>query len=179
MHVKALWNNVALTALLEDKGLIPAIRIPTGFMSIKRGVFEKLIMLFHDNYYYAPYTEEKTYDFFGRMLRNHKKLGEDISFNQRCIDAGIKMFIEPRCTLTHWGLKGWKGNYHEYLLAQPRSVAFWQATPENLATIENKLNVLEKSLTKIIDNSGKNDIPIIRNFNFDVEFETMTAQVKE
>jgi hypothetical protein len=164
--------------IVTDKGLISATRIPTGFMKIKRSVFEKLINLYPDNFYYSPYTEEKTYDFFGRMLKNHKKLGEDISFNQRCIDAGIKLFIEPRCTLTHWGTKGWKGNYHEYLLAQPQAKPVWQATPENLIAIDNKLKNLEKSLTKIIDNSGTNDISVVKKFDYDVEFETMAARVR-
>lgn len=104
-----------------ETGLIEAWGVPTGFMKINRTVFERL----------APHTEEYLvgkdddgkemycHNFFGHIIREKRLYGEDISFNIRCDDIGIKRWVEPRCTMSHYGTKEWKGNFHEYLLRAP------------------------------------------------------------
>lgn len=105
--------------IVNDKGLISAWGVPTGFMKIKRTVFEQLKEKMPDNFHEAmnPETKEKVkiYNFFGRM----PPLGEDISFCRRWASIGGEIWVEPRVTMSHFGVKGWEGNYHEYLMALP------------------------------------------------------------
>jgi hypothetical protein len=102
--------------ITNSKGLISAIVCPTGFMLFKRCVFEKLIEKQPDNFYIDHHTKNKVYDFFGRITENHSKKGEDVSFCKRWLDCGGEIWIEPRATITHWGSKGWKGNFDNHLV---------------------------------------------------------------
>jgi hypothetical protein len=99
----------------EETGLIQAWGVPTGFMKIHRSVFERLIP--HVNTYEDGDTT--FYNFFGRIVEGGKSYGEDISFCIRAGNIGIKKWIEPRCSLSHYGVKEWNGNYHDYLMRQP------------------------------------------------------------
>ncbi len=109
--------------IVRPDGLIKARIVPTGFMKIHRSVFEALAEKFPDDYYIGtiPGSPEpvKTMNFFGHLLEEHEPLGEDTSFSIRCERAGIELLVEPDITITHWGNKGWKGNYHEALLSYP------------------------------------------------------------
>ena len=106
----------------KETGLIRAHSAPTGFMKIKREVFERLQKAYPHNWYFD--TDEngitrKFYDYFGHMTDKHVKMGEDISFVRRWQLAGGDVWIEPRCDIQHCGYKIWEGNYHVYLMKQP------------------------------------------------------------
>lgn len=105
--------------VVNEQGLIKAWGVPTGFMKIRREVFVKLAEMMPENYYMTgdPDTGEqhKVFNFFGRM----PPLGEDISFCRRWASIGGELWVEPRVTITHYGVKGWEGNYHEFLMACP------------------------------------------------------------
>lgn len=99
------------------QGLISARTVPTGFMKIRRTVFEQLANITNTYMDYEPSLgkERKFYNFFGRI----PPLGEDGSFCLRWQQIGGKVWVEPRVTITHYGVKGWEGNYHEFLLQCP------------------------------------------------------------
>lgn len=101
--------------IVQENGLIRAWGVPTGFMKIKRRVFEKLIEVQPDNFYMTTYPkdpiERKVYNFFGRR----PPMGEDISFCRRWAEAGGDLWIEPNITLAHYGVQSWDGNFAKYL----------------------------------------------------------------
>lgn len=105
----------------KDNGLIPAGRLPTGFMKIKREVFEKIKAENPTEWYWESNSGSmrKVHDYFGHIRLEHVAYGEDISFNIRCEHAGFDLWIEPRCDISHIGVKTWIGNFHEYLTKQP------------------------------------------------------------
>ena len=43
-------------------------------------------------------------------------IGEDYCFSRRLKDMGIQLFIYPNATISHFGVHGWSGNYHEHLV---------------------------------------------------------------
>lgn len=112
------YPKVTSDGLIEAKNGI----VPTGFMKIKREVFEKLADTFPDDYYDGVVNGEveRTMNFFGHLFEEHVPYGEDTSFCVRCRRAGIPLYVDPNITIRHYGLKAWEGNYHEYLLRQPK-----------------------------------------------------------
>ncbi len=103
-------------------GLICADKVPTGFMKIAREVFEKIRANEPDNWYWEPDdygTQAKRHNYFGHILEDHVVYGEDISFNKRWQRCGGELFVEPRVTIGHYGVKEWSGNYDHFLRSQP------------------------------------------------------------
>ena len=100
-----------------NTGLIWGEKVPTGFMKIKRKVFESLKIAQPDNWYWE--SNRKMFNFFGHSTIDHVAYGEDISFCKRCESIGLKIWVEPRCTIEHIGVQSWHGNYHNYLQRQP------------------------------------------------------------
>lgn len=104
--------------IVNEEGLIAAWGVPTGFMKIRREAFEKLAAADPDNFYWEGQGEDavKIYNFFGRI----PPMGEDISFCRRWVEkAGGELWVEPRITMGHYGVKKWEGNYHEFLKGCP------------------------------------------------------------
>jgi hypothetical protein len=44
------------------------------------------------------------------------RIGEDVYFQKRYQEMGGKVFCEPNVNMGHFGIKEWKGNFHEHLL---------------------------------------------------------------
>ncbi len=125
------WEHYACTVFTDEKGipevekesgLIRAQKVPTGFMKIKREVFDKLRKAYPQNWYWENAgmpNVRRVYNYFGHLTVDHVALGEDISFCNRWLTIGGELWVEPRCTISHVGTKTWIGNYHQYLLRQP------------------------------------------------------------
>ncbi len=100
-------------------GLISAWGVPTGFMKIRRQVFEKLAAAQPDNFYLMKRKDsdepDKCYNFFGRI----PPLGEDISFCRRWVEIGGELWVQPEVRIIHYGMKGWEGHYGDFLRACP------------------------------------------------------------
>lgn len=109
--------------IVNDNGLISAWGLPTGFMKIKKEVFLRMAEYYPDNYYmtHVPGSEEeeKHYNFFGKLTEGHQHYGEDISFCRRWANMGGNLWVEPRVTISHYGINSWEGNYHDYLCKLP------------------------------------------------------------
>lgn len=128
--VKNAWENFGVVIdtvgekflpKVRSDGLIHASKVPTGFMKIAREVFERIKMNDPDNWYWEPDeygTNSKRYNYFGHILEDHIVYGEDISFNKRWQACGGELFVEPRLTIGHFGIKEWKGNYDHFLRSQ-------------------------------------------------------------
>lgn len=84
----------------KKKEVFPVIYLGTGFMMIKREVFEKL-MPFVDTYKRGYDT---FYDFFRlRFSKSGMYLSEDFSFCQLCSEQGIQVECAPWTKLLHTG----------------------------------------------------------------------------
>jgi glycosyltransferase involved in cell wall biosynthesis len=122
-----MWDNWGVRHFTnEDKlrtpkvdpktGLIEADTIPTGFMKISRRAFEQIIAHEPENYYWEG--DSKVHGFFNHIHENNTMQGEDISFCIRCGRAGVKLWIEPNITISHYGIEPHIGNYFKFLCQQ-------------------------------------------------------------
>jgi hypothetical protein len=127
--VKNNWEHYGITIHTKadntpdvdaKTGLIRGEKVPTGFMKIKRKVFDALKKADPDNWYWE--NNRKMFNYFGHINENHVAYGEDISFCKRCENIGLKLWVEPRCDIEHIGVQSWFGNYDKFLRRQPGGI---------------------------------------------------------
>lgn len=104
-------------------GLIEAECLPTGFMRIKRYVFEEMERKYPELRYETSLVNTTgaevggMYDFFNMgMLGNSKWTTEDFAFCERWRDIGGQLWVYPSIEFTHTGRKAFTGNYQKYLM---------------------------------------------------------------
>lgn len=104
-------------------GLIEAELLPTGFMRIKREVFESMEKAYPELKYTNSVVDvgnsdlTEAYDYFNMGVGGgYKWTSEDYAFCERWTAIGGQLWVCPDIEFTHVGNKGFKGNYHEYLL---------------------------------------------------------------
>ena len=90
------YHSNALTGRMSASGLIECKELPTAFMRIKRGVFDKLE---------RPYFKTGS---------NPKDFGEDIYFCRKWCALGGSLWIDADLTFSHRGGKVWKGNFYDH-----------------------------------------------------------------
>jgi GT2 family glycosyltransferase len=97
----------------NGKELIEAINVGTGFMLIKREVFEKLTKTV-ETYFeeITPESQTKTLDFFSHKKIDNIFLGEDVSFCMRARKAGIKIYVAPWVQCSHYGMYNYNPKPH-------------------------------------------------------------------
>jgi hypothetical protein len=54
------------------------------------------------------------------QIEDHLLYGEDMWFSKKCREAGIDLWIYPNVNTGHYGVKGWTGNFHEFLKGQAK-----------------------------------------------------------
>jgi hypothetical protein len=115
--------NKAGYPITRDDGCLSSWGTMTGFMKIKRSVFEILIKAYPKQMYCAKVNDKPTdiyYDFFPQGVYNQRWWGEDYSFCRLWTQTGGKIWILPDIDFVHYGLnKEYHGNYHEYLKRLP------------------------------------------------------------
>lgn len=99
-------------------GLIEAEGLPTGFLKIKRHVFEKMQEAYPELKF--KHKEQEVYDFFNTGVENERWYGDDFAFCKRWKKIGGQMWLMPDLDLKHIGQKVYEGNYHRFLLSQPK-----------------------------------------------------------
>jgi len=99
----------------EETGLISVDMTTTGFMRIKRSVFMDTI-----EYYKMNPDNDGMYHFFdtGMRFNDNKWYGEDIYFLKRFLDMGKKIWSVPDINFSHYAVKEYSGNYHNYLMSR-------------------------------------------------------------
>lgn len=112
----------------EKTGLISAHAVPGGFVRYTRKCISKMYEYCTKagNYYTDPSSsfKGKTANMFECKVINGGRIGEDMEFCRKWRDdLGEKIWLEPRISFGHYGVQGWHGNYHEFLLRQPRPEA--------------------------------------------------------
>lgn len=98
-----------------DEKLVECAHIPTGFMRIRRDVFDVLAEKYPENHD----DEGRSFHFrTGLLFRDkgdHKYYGEDVYFCKICNEAGIKVYCDPTIEFIHFGTLPKKGRYSEFL----------------------------------------------------------------
>lgn len=95
----------------NETGLVFVNSAPAGLMRIKRSVFE---CLGHDAV--ADENGVKQYFKTGMICADANWYGEDSYFCKAWVDVGGKIYVDPTINFTHYGVKGYAGNYHNYLI---------------------------------------------------------------
>ena len=115
---------------IQEDGFIALSEAPTGFMVIKRAVFERL-MQHYPELKYVPDSlgvENKGlhYRFFDVMVdpETGRYLSEDYGFCRLWEGIGEKIYIDAKSNLTHQGTKIYQGDFakslqHNFSLAIP------------------------------------------------------------
>jgi hypothetical protein len=94
----------------DEYGLVEVAGVPTGFLKIKRRVFEAL-------YNTVPHHRSKE-DGYGRLLipvlfertlNGLSRRGGDYEFCRKAREAGFKVYVDPSMQLGHVGPKLWQG----------------------------------------------------------------------
>lgn len=90
--------------IMDDMGLVRAKRVATGFMMVRRDVFEKLAEL-HPEWKHKDTNSDGTlFSFFDFKCTPDGYVGEDFLFCERAIDAGFSAWIDPTIKLGHMGI---------------------------------------------------------------------------
>ena len=84
---------------------------PTGFMRIRREVFEAMIERYPDEWYIDGATKAKTYDFFPGGRHGNNFMSEDIAFCMRAKECGISLWAMQGVPLQHTGDKTWESEW--------------------------------------------------------------------
>lgn len=93
-------------------GLIRAQLLPGGFLRLTRRCIEKMYKAYEMLNYVQG--EKKICGLFKTDIIDGVFYGEDYLFCKKWLALGEKIWLEPRITFQHFGVKGYEGNYHEY-----------------------------------------------------------------
>lgn len=108
---------------IQQDGFIEMAEAPTGFMLIKRQVFEKMMQAYPE-LKYTPDSigvEDKGlhFRFFDAMIHpvSQRYLSEDYGFCYLWQQIGGKIYVDAKSNLSHQGSKLYQGNFAQSLAA--------------------------------------------------------------
>lgn len=99
--------------VVEDNGLASVDGVSTGFMRIRKEAIQKLWEASEE--YQEPHKQEPSRNVFEVKVVDGQLVSEDISFCQKWIDLGGKVYIDPLVNCGHTGSKRWVGNFYEWI----------------------------------------------------------------
>lgn len=94
----------------RQDGMLEVSYAPTGFMRIRREVFDKLYKKQSRHGRQKP-----TAVFFERRFNGNTRDGGDVTFCRKWIAEGGKVVVDPLLTLSHVGEMRWTGRFFDYL----------------------------------------------------------------
>ena len=95
---------------VKNEGLNIEITMgPTGFMCVRREVFEK-IKANNPQLEYMAKPDVKEWNFFHCDVMNRQWWGEDFDFCMKASKEGFGIWCYTDINFRHWGLEKWKGN---------------------------------------------------------------------
>ena len=121
--------------LSDGSFLLQAYNVSGGFVRIKRAALEK----FADAYPDDCYTDDLAFPgrpgriytaFFQCDIVNHQRYGEDSHFCRKIKEIGIELWIDTNIWITHYGINGWAGNFHEHLQKLPGKEILPETPPQ-------------------------------------------------
>jgi hypothetical protein len=88
----------------QENGLLPLKHIGTGFMLIKRCVFEEMVEMFGDKIgYLEDETDRPMWDFFDMPRLGGRKMSEDWHFCNKARELGFTVYGDTKCLVRHVG----------------------------------------------------------------------------
>lgn len=100
--------------ILDDgTALLEALRVPAGFLRIRKSALQKIVDKNPDDYFCIP--DGKVYRFFWNEILNGNFIGMDYAFSDKLRDAGVQLWIDPMTKVNHWGLHEYKGDLDKEL----------------------------------------------------------------
>lgn len=113
------FNEGSLDA--DETGLSPVKYIGTGFMCIKREVFEQIAARWPEDSYLADETNDPEYDFWRVGVYHYadgakRYLSEDWWFCQRVQELGLKVYADPNILCKHHGMACYPLSYQADIL---------------------------------------------------------------
>lgn len=104
----------------EETGCVKIARAGTGFMMLRRAVFERLREAMPDLHYedhsVAAVPRQMT-AFFEHIVRDGRRWSEDYTFCERWRAIGGDIWLDPFINLSHWGPHPWRGSILDHFRA--------------------------------------------------------------
>ena len=135
--------------IVDERGLLDASVIPGGFMRISRKAIDKIVEAKPELKCVevsSSLGERELLNLFERRVINGVKFGEDVSFCISAMECGCKINLEPRMTISHFGVEAHTGNYHEYLLGRPGGSQSTEPLPDLPELLPNTMTERAKRL---------------------------------
>jgi hypothetical protein len=112
--------------IVDSDGLLEVTEAPTGFMAIKRAVFQQMIEKYPELQYVPDWkpgslNAHLCYRFFDVMVEpeTNRYLSEDYAFCRRWRDLGGKVHVDTTAHLSHAGQYVFEGRLQDGLRAAP------------------------------------------------------------
>jgi hypothetical protein len=100
--------------ILDDgNALLEALRVPAGFLRIRKSALQKVMEKNPDDYFVIP--DGKVYRFFWNEIINGNFVGMDYAFSDKLRDAGVQLWVDPMVKVSHWGMNEWKADLDKEL----------------------------------------------------------------
>jgi hypothetical protein len=108
MPIQWVVNGVPGSETKADGNLLEVSKTGTGFMVVKRDVFEKLkahpaVVPFNNDIGLDPALDKHMYTFYDTDVRENRYYSEDWTFCENWRDIGGKVWIDKRVLLKHTG----------------------------------------------------------------------------
>lgn len=97
---------------VEDNGLVQVDGVGTGMMRIRRDALLKISEASEE--YKEPHKQNPTKSVFEIKIVDGELWSEDISFCDKWVKLGGKIYIDPMVNCAHIGPKRWIGNFYEW-----------------------------------------------------------------
>lgn len=101
---------------LTEEGLLQVKRIGTGFMFIRRHVFEKLQNKHPEWKYWVDVENCHHYAFFDFLVTPEGYTGEDYLFCDRVRAEGMTVYVDSEINLGHYGTTEFTANFGEQVI---------------------------------------------------------------
>ena len=105
--------------LPDGNCLLEAERIPGGFIKISKTALQKWVEANPDRWLYSE--EGNIYTFFLNEVRGHTLHGMDYCFGDAMKACGVRLWVDPICDITHWGIYPYKLTLDEHLRMKKRN----------------------------------------------------------
>ncbi|MGJ7569075.1 hypothetical protein ACSFBX_00925 [Variovorax sp. RB2P76] len=129
VNAKASETSAKVELDVQPDGFMKMTEAPTGFMAIKRGVFERLMASYPDLRYVPDGIGDADlglhYRFFDVMVdpQTRRYLSEDYGFCRLWSGLGESVYIDANSNLTHQGSKLYGGDFASSLVTSlPQAV---------------------------------------------------------
>lgn len=112
-------------------GHIIAEYIPAGFMLLTKSCISRMSDYYKGDWYYDADGFSRIVSLFEINRSDNKFVGEDITFCRKWIGMGGIVYVEPRITFGHCGMKAFEGNFDRHLTLQAQIARIAKASTDN------------------------------------------------